>query len=228
MARRWLWLAAVIGGYLLGGAVLAVGSAWWIATFRPYSGYLRQDVSEAHAIWERTAAPAWPRPGVNGAVLAASQVGSKRLTDTRQITVREAKGSQVTYTVLHTRVGWPRRSMTSTTRYRIDGAKQNTAGAGAAITEIGEDALALSAMLPVVGTVRLALPVTPLWGGLVVNALLFAAAAGAIVWSLRGARVLVRRWRGVCLRCRYDLKGAYSEGCPECGWGRESRPEPVA
>lgn len=28
----------------------------------------------------------------------------------------------------------------------------------------------------------------------------------------------VRRWRGVCVNCGYDLRGQRSVGCPECGW----------
>ena len=30
-----------------------------------------------------------------------------------------------------------------------------------------------------------------------------------------------RRNKGLCPRCAYDLRYQYSEGCPECGWGRD-------
>jgi hypothetical protein len=33
-------------------------------------------------------------------------------------------------------------------------------------------------------------------------------------------RVLVRRMRGRCARCAYDLRGDFDRGCPECGWRR--------
>ena len=44
--------------------------------------------------------------------------------------------------------------------------------------------------------------------------------ATAITWILEillTMRRRVRRWRGQCLRCGYDLRGARHERCPECG-----------
>ncbi len=34
-------------------------------------------------------------------------------------------------------------------------------------------------------------------------------------------RRLIRRKRGLCVACGYDLRGNLSAGCPECGWRRE-------
>ena len=65
------------------------------------------------------------------------------------------------------------------------------------------------------------LPVGLIWPGFVVNTVFYA----SIFWlAFRGPPVLrrhLRRKRGRCIRCGYDLRGEYAAGCPECGWNRE-------
>ncbi|MEE9129209.1 MAG: hypothetical protein V3T84_04260 [Phycisphaerales bacterium] len=34
-------------------------------------------------------------------------------------------------------------------------------------------------------------------------------------------RRIIRRKRGLCIKCGYDLRGDFSTGCPECGWRRD-------
>jgi len=34
-------------------------------------------------------------------------------------------------------------------------------------------------------------------------------------------------WHNECPKCRYDLRGANREGCPECGWRREASAAPA-
>ena len=66
-----------------------------------------------------------------------------------------------------------------------------------------------------------ALPYQPIWTGVVVNTILYA----PLVWLLTvgpfTARRMIRRRRGHCIKCCYDLRGDFSVGCPECGWRRE-------
>ena len=61
------------------------------------------------------------------------------------------------------------------------------------------------------------LPLHPHWPGFVVNTIFFA----AILWLLTlgpfTARRFIRRKRGLCIKCGYDLRGAEHEVCPECG-----------
>ena len=44
--------------------------------------------------------------------------------------------------------------------------------------------------------------------------------AGLLASVARGSKAERRRRRGWCPKCGYDIKGAFGEGCPECGWGR--------
>ena len=61
------------------------------------------------------------------------------------------------------------------------------------------------------------LPLRPIWSGFAVNTVFYA----ALLWlPIRGPFVLrrhIRRKRGLCVSCGYDLRHADHEACPECG-----------
>ena len=63
------------------------------------------------------------------------------------------------------------------------------------------------------------LPYRPIWPGFAANTVFYA----ALFWlpfAPFALRRMIRRHRGLCLKCGYDLRGS-TEGCPECGWERE-------
>ncbi len=64
------------------------------------------------------------------------------------------------------------------------------------------------------------IPYRPLIGNLILNAAIY----GLIIWGfVAGCNTLIRSRRtckGLCPKCRYDLRGDHDTGCPECGWGR--------
>ncbi len=70
------------------------------------------------------------------------------------------------------------------------------------------------------------LPLRPMWPGFAINTIFYA----AILWGLtlgpftacRITRRIVRRRRGHCIKCGYDLRGEFESGCSECGLGREA------
>ena len=66
------------------------------------------------------------------------------------------------------------------------------------------------------------LPIRLIWPGFAINTIFYA----AILWLLTlgpfTARRMIRRKRGHCIKCGYDLRGDVSSGCPECGWQRDS------
>ncbi len=71
---------------------------------------------------------------------------------------------------------------------------------------------------PIVKTVSGLLPMRPIWvWGFLLNTAFYALALALPIgmwWSLRR---LVRRRRGLCVVCSYDLRYGEHDACPECG-----------
>lgn len=62
------------------------------------------------------------------------------------------------------------------------------------------------------------LPLRPRWTGLLVNALFFGTLLAVPILAHGAGRRALRRRRGRCPRCGYDLSGTpAATGCPECG-----------
>jgi hypothetical protein len=68
---------------------------------------------------------------------------------------------------------------------------------------------------------RFALPLWPVWPGFLINSIFLA----IVIWfaSLFSPLGMVRRLRGRCPQCGYDLRAAGAAGCSECGWARRRR-----
>lgn len=63
-----------------------------------------------------------------------------------------------------------------------------------------------------------ALPLTPLWPGLIVNVVFFAVLWLSIMWIAGVARSRSRKRRNCCIKCGYPRTGLPQGGtCPECG-----------
>lgn len=67
-------------------------------------------------------------------------------------------------------------------------------------------------------------PLLPVWRGLALDVLLYAALWFGLVWSVCTIGCAIRRRRGCCPKCGYDLRGniEHNGGCPECWWGRSA------
>jgi hypothetical protein len=64
------------------------------------------------------------------------------------------------------------------------------------------------------------LPLWPIWRGVILNVLFFAALWWMILAAPAALRRYWRRRRSACIDCGYDLRGLVESGCPECGRGR--------
>lgn len=64
------------------------------------------------------------------------------------------------------------------------------------------------------------LPLRPIWTGFLLNTLLYAFLAWIMTIGPFQIRRAVRTKRGRCPRCGYNVRGAFDDGCSECGWNR--------
>ncbi len=58
----------------------------------------------------------------------------------------------------------------------------------------------------------------PVWPGFAVNTFFYAAILWLLIPGPFALRRLIRRRRGLCPACGYDLRHAEHEACPECGF----------
>ncbi len=63
------------------------------------------------------------------------------------------------------------------------------------------------------------LPLHPLWPGFAINTFSYAAILWLLILGPFTARRKIRRKRGMCIKCGYDLRGTDHNKCPECGLG---------
>jgi hypothetical protein len=64
------------------------------------------------------------------------------------------------------------------------------------------------------------LPLRPIWPGFAINTVFYALILWLLICGPNVLRRRMRRSRGLCTMCGYDLRGDIDAGCPECGWGR--------
>lgn len=68
---------------------------------------------------------------------------------------------------------------------------------------------------------RILLPNRLLWRGVLLDTLFYSVVVGLFLFGALEGRGRLRRARGRCIKCGYDLRGDLDTGCPECGWNRE-------
>ena len=61
------------------------------------------------------------------------------------------------------------------------------------------------------------LPLRPIWPGFAINTMFYVALLWLLTLGPFTARRMIRRKRGRCIKCGYDLRGTEHEVCPECG-----------
>jgi hypothetical protein len=96
--------------------------------------------------------------------------------------------------------GWPMRALASESWY----------------TETAEERYH-NIRLGKLGSGRIFLPLRPIWQGLFVNSAIFGVAWSALILVPLVLRRRLRRRRGRCLGCGYDMRESVGSCCPECG-----------
>ena len=61
------------------------------------------------------------------------------------------------------------------------------------------------------------LPCRPIWSGVIINTLIYAAVLWLLLRGLPAVRRAARAFNGRCIHCGYDLRGCGGAVCPECG-----------
>ncbi len=110
--------------------------------------------------------------------------------------------------------GWPFRAMMS-----FHDGTWSAGSAGSIHTPIGADWRWDFGEPHGLGGVPRGFPLRPIWWGFLADTVIFASIAFALLGIFPAMRALRRR-KGRCPQCGYDLRGALDAGCPECGWRR--------
>ncbi len=112
--------------------------------------------------------------------------------------------------------GWP--AMTLRCSFDVSGNPQSpwTTVAGLPVRDHATTGSVIGSPAP-----PFALPLRPVWPGFAINTIFYA----TILWLLTlgpfTARRFIRRKRGLCIKCGYDLRGTAQMICSECGWRRD-------
>ncbi len=69
------------------------------------------------------------------------------------------------------------------------------------------------------------MPLAVIWPGFLIDTLFYGAIWFGLFFAFGAARRGLRKKRGRCPLCAYDLRGDLDAGCPECGWNREEADE---
>ncbi|MEE8156294.1 MAG: hypothetical protein V3T53_15175 [Phycisphaerales bacterium] len=110
---------------------------------------------------------------------------------------------------LHVEAGWPLRSLSGERIVPFESAQRWKSG------QVYTREFRSAAVIPT--TPLIVRPLRPQSFGFLVNSLIYAAAVWLLVCGPREVRRWLRKRRGLCITCGYDLRGTEHAVCPECG-----------
>ena len=202
MRRRLL----IIAIFLLAGVVVNVVVAWGCA--------LRTGTSNDEELLSTAAKSEWVqfieyrrnvRPGVLSAV-------SCRGLDVITIEGIAARGLTGPVVAQRCRAGWPILGMRGEkVAHLVAGSNTVKSARFYAAIPIGQARKAFFHNTPEI------LPFRPIWPGFAFDTIFYAAILWPLIIGPFALRRLIRRRRGLCPACGYDLRHAEHEACPECG-----------
>ncbi len=223
------WLAKIVV-FLLLGAVVNVAVAWGCALWSSQESYLTEEEIDVPQAWPSYLEElGWPTPAsairLRGLGWGFGSVGVTVIEvsggDPDASWMRSGPGTNKTFVSLTVRrFGLPFRALqweTHGVRAGPRGMELVRAAASAAGLRSGID-VSEQVGASTEGHMR-SLPLTPLWPGFAINTIFCAAILRLLTLGPSTARRMIRRKRGHCIKCGYDLSHAAHEVCPECGAG---------
>ncbi len=200
--------------FLLLGAVVNVAVAWGCALWSAADDWRGSiDRSRSDALWKEArtlrisqdlwtprttdASSRWTGPGIT-----ETWIGSDHLVRRENPPVLINLGNSLSRRVVRRDYGWPARCLHRTDTLSIWDLlnRRNASNASMAQQAWWRDQ-----------------PRAVTWPGFLINTLVYAVVLW-FLWSTPFAtRRLIRKRRGRCVRCGYDLRGAEHDVCPECG-----------
>ena len=205
------WIAKLVL-FLLLGAIVNVAVAWGLAGFYPATfDRTKSSLSDEARRWASDKGVPYPViSSYNGLgirwVVVHKQVGTTMSSGGVEEPVYDYAGMEVD-------AGWPFVAMHE--QSWIDDA------ASSLHRRIYRTAVGLQSEItgsgPAVAPLR-PLPLHPALPGFLINTLFYAAIWFGLFVGFGAARHSIRRKRGHCIKCGYDLRRDFSAGCPACGW----------
>lgn len=200
-SRRAVRLSLVAVVFLLLGVMTTVGVAWGLGHPSRIAHALSSAFDPA-----RERAPADPLP-----MLSASTAGVSWLVSA---VYGSADGSRLESRLV---VGWPMKALLSKRRLAEWGVTENPIDTPGEFISWEQGVVAPRSWQ----FLHDCLPVFPLWSGLLLDTIFYAAAWWVVIFApmslYRAGRRQVRVSRGMCGSCGYDLRGSTGGVCPECG-----------
>ena len=188
--------------FVLLGAIVNVAVAWGIAQFAPR----HLGLNGARLM---TALKMRVNPGGSSGYARYESWSQRSFGSTIEVDVRDNGSLYITgdeHIIATLRIGWPCRCLSA----RAEELNDVWSKRGPMVPLVARNDLAL----------RPELPLCPVWPGFLVNTVFYALILFPLVQIPFVLRRLIRRRRGRCPRCAYDLRGEFDVGCPECGWNR--------
>ncbi len=188
--------------FLLLGAIVNVAVAWECALWSQIAVHWNTSTTR----WERLVPDSWPPPSSESSWRGFGV--DIRQTVSWSPTPKEGKGSSGIsgwFQVDIYRAGWPFRSM-------VGDERRGPAPLG------GSEQSRIVSFGPQWSNRGLrSLPLHPIWPGFAINTIFYAAILWLLTFGPFTVRRMIRRKRGHCIKCGYDLGHADHRACPECG-----------
>lgn len=193
-SRWWLWWLLVYWGFILVSVAVAWGCALW-SSAKTQTGIVRPKADHplAQALLRYGTFDTFTYNGMAGFGWERERIVGGTPTVPRK-----------TASLHRVRAGWPMLCM--------EGLWRTSNG-----TRVDEEYVARLPDWPGVQPNALSrIPLRPMWGAVLLNALLVGLPFH-LAFAFYGTRRIVRRRRGRCMRCGYDLRRAAEQRCSECG-----------